>query len=160
MQQEIGEMLKHALLWALDIRGELIRERLVLMDDALKNEDNPAIYRHLFELARFTEMLCKELRAPLGTLYNDLQLIGVFHPLVPYPQVDMAAISVDGNCLRLEFAALLPFSAGGSAHYLHEQVYGALSHPGAGASAALFQGTVRGGIYPPLQKRKGALPGI
>ena len=126
MQQEIGEMLKQRTTRVLDLRGEQIKDRLVQIETALQNNNSQAIYRYLFEFSQQAEIFCKELRKAMATFYNDLQLVGVFHPLLPYPQSDDVAVFVDGNCLKLKFSAILPFSAGGSVYYLHEQVRNAL----------------------------------
>ena len=126
MQQEIGEMLKQSMTRVLNLRGVRIKDRLALIDTALQNDDPQAIYRYLFELSRQAETFCKELREVMITFYSDLQLAGIFHPLLPYPQTDDVMVSVDGNCLKLKFGAILPFSAGGSAYYLHEHVRNAL----------------------------------
>jgi len=126
MLQEIGMTLHDAMAWTMDLRGELIKNRLELMDTALQHKDKEAVYRHLFELSQLTETVCKELRGAMTEFYDNLQLMGMFHKLLPFPQTDDVAVSIEGNCLKLELPAILPFNSGGSVNYLHEKVYGAL----------------------------------
>lgn len=126
MQTEIGKMLRQDMSWALDLRGELIKNRLALIEAAMKNEDKNAIYRHLFELSKLSETLCKELREAMTSFFSDLQLVGVFPELQPFPQGSDVTVSAKGDRLDLELPAILPFSAGGSVYYLHEQVRAAL----------------------------------
>ena len=122
MLQDIGAILHDNMAWTVDLRGELIKNRLELMETALQDADRDAIYRHLFELSQLTETICKELRGAMTEFYNHLQLVGMFPALLPYPQADGISISVKGNYLVLELPSILPFSAGGSVYYLHEQV--------------------------------------
>jgi len=126
MKQEIAKMLKQDMSWALDLRGELIKNRLALMETAMESTDQTAIYRHLSELSKLTETLCRELREAMTTFFSDLQLVGVFPELIPFPNGGEVTVTIDGDCLKLELPALLPFSAGGSVYYLHEQVRAAL----------------------------------
>jgi len=117
MKQEIAKMLKQDMSWALDLRGELIKNRLALMETAMESADQTTIYRHLSELSKLTETLCRELREAMTTFFSDLQLVGVFPELIPFPNGGEVTVTIDGDCLKLELPALLPFSAGGSVYY-------------------------------------------
>ena len=126
MQKVIGTILKDKMLHALDLRGELIKNRLKLMDDALECVDTNAIYRHLFELSQLTETLCRELREAAVGFYSNLQVIHFYPALMPCPHGGEVKASADESCIRLGAPAILPFCSGGSVYYLHEQVRWAL----------------------------------
>lgn len=126
MQKVIGTVLSDRMLHALDLRGELIKNRLELMGSALECTDVGAIYRHLFELSQLTETLCRELREAATECYSSLQLIHVYPVLMPYPHGGEVKASVEEGCIRLEAPAILPFCSGGSVYYLHEQIRWAL----------------------------------
>ena len=136
MQKEIGMMLTNGMTHALQLRGELIKNRLELMDKAMENEDKDAVYRHLFELAKLTETLCKELREATAGFFSDLQTVGFYPRLLPYPHSGEVDISVEDGCLRMIAPGILPFNAGGSVYYLHEQIRWAL------------EGLIREGKFP------------
>lgn len=122
MQKVIGTMLNDRMLQPLALRGELIKNRLELMDSALECTDIHAIYRHLFELSQLTETLCRELREATTEFYSNLQLIKLFPTLMPYPHGAEVKVTVGEGCIRLEAPGILPFCSGGSVYYLHEQV--------------------------------------
>ena len=126
MQKEIGMILKDRMLWALNLRGELIGNRLVLMDQALEQEDKAGIYRHLFELSQLTETLCRELREATIQFFSNLQLIQFYPILLPYPHGGEVKAFIKDGCIHLEAPAILPYCHGGSTYYLHEQVRWAL----------------------------------
>lgn len=126
MLQEIGIILHDNMVWTIDLRGELIKNRLALMETSLRDADRDAVYRHLLELSQLSETICKELRRAMMEFYNHLQLAGMPPALLPYPCSEDVTVSVEGNCLKLELPALLPFNAKGSAYYLHEKLRCAL----------------------------------
>ena len=126
MQKMIGPILKDEMLHSLSLWGDLIKNRLELMDSALECSDASAVYQHLFQLSRLTELLCRELREATREFYGNLQTMELFPALLPYPHGGEVKATVEEGCIRLEAPAILPFCSGGSVYYLHEQVLWAL----------------------------------
>ena len=122
MQKVIGTILKDEVLHSLTLRGDLLKSRLELMDSALECSDANAVYRHLFQFSRLTELLCRELRETAREFYGNLQTMEFFPTLLPYPHGGEVKAVVEEGCIRLEAPAILSFCSGGSVYYLHEQV--------------------------------------
>ncbi|MCI8755144.1 MAG: hypothetical protein HFG18_00990 [Oscillospiraceae bacterium] len=126
MQKVIGTILKDEVLHSLTLRGDLLKSRLELMDSALECSDTNAVYRHLSQFSRLTELLCRELREATREFYGNLQTVELFPILLPYPHGGEVKAVVEEGCIRLEAPTILPFCSGGSVYYLHEQVLWAL----------------------------------
>ena len=126
MQKVIGTILKDEVLHSLTLRGDLLKSRLELMDSALECSDTNAVYRHLSQFSRLTELLCRELREATREFYGNLQTVELFPILLPYPHGGEVKAVVEDGYIRLEAPTILPFCSGGSVYYLHEQVLWAL----------------------------------
>lgn len=126
MQKVIGTILKDEVLHSLTLRGDLLKSRLELMDSALECSDTNAVYRHLSQFSRLTELLYRELREATREFYGNLQTVELFPILLPYPHGGEVKAVVEEGYIRLEAPTILPFCSGGSVYYLHEQVLWAL----------------------------------
>lgn len=122
MFQAIMDALQRRIIGRLGRRTKRIKQELARMDIALENGQNDAVYGRLSELARLSELLCLDLREAMTSFYDDLQISGFFPPFRPYPQADEVEITLEGGCISIKFASMLPFPASGSVYYLHERV--------------------------------------
>ena len=101
MQKVIGTILKDEVLHSLTLRGDLLKSRLELMDSALECSDTNAVYRHLSQFSRLTELLCRELREATREFYGNLQTVELFPILLPYPHGGEVKAVVEEGCISM-----------------------------------------------------------
>lgn len=123
---KITATLRRQMVGRLKRRSKRIDDTLSRMERALHEGQTDVVYEQLAEAARHVELLCRDLREALIRFYSDLQLVGMFPAIRPYPQTGEVAVALEDGCLSIKMPAMLPFPSHGSVHFLHEQVERAL----------------------------------
>jgi len=122
MQENYVNELETIVMGTIEDRGEKIGKLIGKIRALLPLEktDGEAVYGHLADIIRNTELLVNEVREEVIGFHGKLELLGLVQGELPYSGPPGFSLEVKGRSIYILFDAMLPFLLKGYIYYLHD----------------------------------------